>query len=144
MLRQSLVGVVAGAAFLITDGLLNANALAREVYGAYRPIARSSVNALAGSLVDMAYGLILVLLFVTLRHCLPGRTDLKKGISFGVILWFLRVVMRVAGEWVTTTVPGSAHVYSLLAGLAQTLLVAVLIALLLPRPPRADKREITG
>jgi len=144
MLRQSLVGVVAGAAFLITDGLLNANALAREVYGAYRPIARSSVNALAGSLVDMAYGLILVLLFVTLRHCLPGRTDLKKGIFFGVILWFLPVVMRVAGEWVTTTVPGSAHVYSLLAGLAQTLLVAVLIALLLPRPPRADKREITG
>jgi hypothetical protein len=54
--------------------------------------------------------------------------------SFGAMVWFLRAVMKVAGEWITTTVPASAHVYSLVAGLVQMLLVAVLIALLLPQP----------
>jgi len=132
MLRQIVVGLGAGAAFLILDGILNGNPLAREVYAVYRPIARSSVSMVAGSLVDLAYGVILVALFVTLRHCLPGRTKLAKGLSFGALVWFLRVVMRVAGEWVITTVPPSAHVYSLVAGLVQALLVAGLIALLLP------------
>src|SRR5512137_322204 len=119
MLRQIVVGLAAGVAFLVLDGILNANPLAQQVYAVYRPIARPSVNALAGSLIDVAYGLILVALFVTLRHCLPGQTSLMKGVSFGAIVWFLRVVMRVAGEWVTTTVPISAHVYTLLAGLVQ-------------------------
>jgi len=132
MLRQVVVGLVAGVAFLILDGVLNANPVAQRVYAVYRPIARPSVNAAAGSAVDVAYGLILVVLFVTLRHCLPGGTSLTKGMSFGAMVWFLRVVMRVAGEWVMTTVPSSTHAYSLLSGLVQMLFVAGLIALLLP------------
>ena len=35
---------------------------------------------------------------------------------------FLRVCMRVAGEWVITVVPAPAHAYTLVAGLAQALL----------------------
>jgi hypothetical protein len=132
MLRQVVVGLVAGVAFLILDGVLNANPVAQRMYAVYGPIARPSVNAVAGSVVDVAYGLILVALFVTLRHCLPGATSLTKGMSFGAMVWFLRVVMRVAGEWVMTTVPPSTHAYSLLSGLVQMLFVAGLIALLLP------------
>ncbi len=139
MLRQIVVGLVAGVAFLILDGLLNANPVAQRAYAVYRPIARSSVNAAAGSVVDLGYGLILVALFVTLRNSLPGTTSLAKGVSFGVMVWFLRVVMRVAGEWVMTTVPPSTHVYSLVAGLVQLLLVAGLIALLLPGPQTATQ-----
>ncbi len=139
MVRQIGVGLAAGASFLVLDGLLNGNPFAQEVYAAYRPIARSSVNAVAGSLVDVVYGLILVALFMTLRHCLPGRTNLVKGLSFGAMVWFLRVVMRVAGEWVISTVPVSAHVYSLVAGLVQTLFVAEVIAVLLPRQETAPQ-----
>jgi hypothetical protein len=134
MLRIILVGLAAGVAFLITDAVLNANPLAQRLYAAYGPIARSSVNALAGSMVDLAYGVILTGLFVTLWPSLPGETGLVKGLSFGVMVWFLRVVMRVASDWVTTTVPLSTHAYTLAGGLVQILLVAVFIALLLPRP----------
>ena len=144
MLRRILVSFAAGVAFVALDGFLNANPVAQHVYAAYRPIARSSVNALAGALVDLAYGAILVALFVTLRHCLPGRTALMKGVSFGAMVWFLRVVMRVAGEWITTTLPTSAHVYSLAAGLVQMLLVAILIALLLRDPQGATTTHLTG
>jgi hypothetical protein len=133
MVRRIGAGIAAGVAFLGLDGLLNANPIAQQVYLAYRPIARSRVDAVAGSMVDVVYGLVLVALFLRLRHCLPGRADATKGLSFGAIVWFLRVVMRVAGEWIVTTVPPSTHAYTLVAGLVQTLLVAELIALLAPR-----------
>ena len=138
MRRQIIIGLVAGVAFLILDGVLNANPLAQRLYAAYQPIARPSVHALAGSAVDLAYGVILAGLFVMLRPSLPGETSLMKGLSFGVMVWFLRVFMRVAGEWVTTTLPASAHVYTLLAGLMQVLLVTGIIALLLPQPHAAS------
>ena len=139
MLRQILVGLAAGVAFLVLDGLLNANPLAQQVYAVYRPMARSSVNAVGGSLLDIAYGQILVALFVRLRRCLPGQTGLVKGMSFGVMVWFLRVVMRVAGEWVMTTVPVPTHMYSLAAGLVQMLLVCGVVGLLCPEPDTATR-----
>lgn len=132
MRRQILVGLVAGVAFLVLDGILNANPLAQRLYAAYQPIARQSVNAVAGSLIDLAFGMILAGFFSALRTSLPGRSRVTKGLSFGLMVWFLRVCMRVAGEWVVTVVPVEVHAYTLGAGLVQMLIVASLIALLLP------------
>lgn len=137
MLRHALVGLVAGVVFLALDGVLNANPLAQRLYAVYQPIARPTVNALVGSVVDLAYGVILTALFATLRPSLPGHTNLMKALSFGAVVWFLRVFMRVAGEWVTTIVPAPVHAYTLLAGLVQVLIVVCVIALLLPRPHTA-------
>ncbi len=97
MLRQILVGLMAGVAFLLLDGVLNANPMAQRLYAAYQPIARQSVNALAGSAINLAFGVLLAALFSTLRTSLPGRTKVAKALSFGLIVWFLRVCMRVAG-----------------------------------------------
>jgi hypothetical protein len=132
MTRLLIVGLVAGTAFLVTDGILHANPLARRLYAVYRPIARPSVNSLAGSVVDLVYGVVLTALFAILRQRLPGETGLEKAMSFGAMVWFLRVGMRVAGEWVTTTVPAPTHAYTLVAGLVQILLVSIIIAVLLP------------
>jgi hypothetical protein len=132
MLRQTVVGLVGGMAFLILDAALNANPVAQRLYAVYQPIARPSVNALAGSAIDLAYGVILAAVFVTLRSSLPGDASLLKGMSFGLVVWFLRVFMRVAGEWVTTVVPPSTLAYTLLAGLVQVLPVTTIIAVLLP------------
>ena len=59
MLRQILVGLMAGVAFLLLDGVLNANPMAQRLYAAYQPIARQSVNALAGSAINLAFGVLL-------------------------------------------------------------------------------------
>ena len=144
MVRQVLVGLAAGVAFLVLDGVINANPLAQRLYAAYQPIARPSVNAVAGSAIDLAYGVILTFLFAALRGSLPGGSNLAKAVSFGLLVWFLRVCMRVAGEWVITVVPARAHGYTLATGLAQALIVTVIIALLLPSatgtPPRPGSR----
>ena len=142
MLRQILVGLVAGLAFLVLDGVLNANPLAQKLYAAYQPIARVSINAVAGSVIDLVYGVLLVLLFVVLHASLPGQTNLTKALSFALVVWLLRVVMRVAGEWVMTVVPARVHAYTLGAGLLQLVLVACIIALLLPEPHRAGAQAV--
>jgi hypothetical protein len=133
MLRQILVGLAAGVAFLILDGIFSANPLAQQLYAAYQPIARPGVDVIAGSVIDLAYGVALAWLFVTLRASLPGHTRVAKAASFGLIVWFLRVCMRVCGEWVMTVVPARVHAYTLGAGLVQILIVAGIIAWLLPR-----------
>ena len=134
MLQRILAGLVAGVVFLVLDGLINANPIGQRLYAAYRPIARPSVNALAGSLIDLVYGVVLAQIFVVLWPSLPGGTALMKAMSFGLLVWFLRVVMRVAGEWIVTTVPPPAHAYTLVTGLVQLLVVAgILAAFLAPR-----------
>ena len=140
MVRKILVGLLAGVVFLVLDGLINANPLAQRLYAVYQPLARPSVNALAGSAIDLAYGVVLALLFVVLRAGLPGRTAFTKGLAFGLVVWFLRVCMRVAGEWVMMVVPAPTHAYTLLAGLLQILIVTEVIALLLPEARHRETR----
>jgi hypothetical protein len=117
--------------FGILDGLINANPLAVRLYEVFKPLARTKVNMLAGMIIDLAYGFILAGLFLPLYACLPGTGGLLKGISFGVITWFLRVAMNVASQWMMYKVPGKALLYTLLAGLAEMLLLGVLYGLTL-------------
>ncbi len=134
MTRLIVVGLGAGLLFLVLDGVIHANPLAQSLYAAYGPLARPGVNALLGSMIDLAYGLVLAALFVRLRPSLPGRSGVAKRMAFGLVVWFLRVVMNVAGQWITWTVPPSTHVYTLSAGLVQVAAVSVLLgALLTPR-----------
>ena len=66
MWNYVLVSLGAGFLFGILDGVINANRLAQRLYEAYKPIARSSVNAVAGILIDLAYGFVLAALFLLL------------------------------------------------------------------------------
>jgi hypothetical protein len=136
MKRVIAVGLGAGLLFLVLDAVIHANPLALTLYAAYEPLARPEVNALLGSAIDLGYGLILAALFVRLRPSLPGRNGVVKGLAFGVGVWFLRVVMNVAGQWVTWTVGPATHIYTLTAGLLQVSAVSVFLgALLTPRQP---------
>lgn len=134
MLRQVVVGLGAGLLFLVLDGVIHANPLAQGLYAVYEPLARPRVNALLGSAIDLTYGVVLAVIFVRLCPSLPGDTGVTKGLSFGLLVWFLRVVMSAAGEWVTKTTPPATHAYVLLTGLVQIAVVSVFLgALLTPR-----------
>jgi hypothetical protein len=134
MFRQIAVGLGAGLLFLVLDGVIHANPLAQRLYAVYEPLARPRVNALLGSSIDLAYGVVLAVVFVRLLPSLPGSGGVAKGLSFALLVWFLRVVMSVAGEWVTRTTPPATHAYVLLTGLVQVVVVALfLAALLTPR-----------
>jgi len=95
----------------------------------YQPIAKSSVNAPAGLVIDLVYGFVITGIFILLFKSLPGSTGLMRGVSFAVLVWFLRVVMGVVGGWMTLNVPAKLHVYELLTGLGEMGILGVFLGI---------------
>jgi len=131
MLRYVIVSFGSGLLFGVLDALLNANPLAVKLFAVYKPIARSSVNPLAGMAIDIAYGFIMAGIFLLLYQSLPGGSGIVKGLSFGLIAWFFRVVMQAASSWVMFEVPLPTTAYSLAAGLLEMILIGLLYGLTL-------------
>ena len=131
MIGYVLVSIISGILFGVLDGVINANPLAQRLYQAYQPIARASINPLAGILIDLVYVFVLAAVFLLLHKSLPGETGLVKGISFAVLVWFFRVVMYTASQWVMFKVPSEALLYSLVTGLGEMLVLGVLYGLTL-------------
>ena len=131
MIRYIIVSVASGILFGILDGVINSNPLAQRLFEVYKPVAKTSFNPLAGIVIDLAYGFILAAVFLLLYKSLPGETGLLKGISFAFLVWFLRVVMQVASQWVMFNVPNEVLFYSLVAGLGEMLILGLLYGLTL-------------
>lgn len=131
MAAYIIVSIVSGILFAILDGVINANPLAQRLYEIYRPLARTSINPVAGTVIDLAYGFIMAGVFLLLYQSLPGETGLVKGVSFAVLVWFFRVVMSAASQWVMFKVPAAALLYSLAVGLGEMLILGALYGLTL-------------
>jgi len=131
MWNYILISVISGFAFGTMDAIINANPLAQRLMAVYQPIARQSVNMTAGIIIDLLYGFVLAGLFLLLRDSLPGNTGLVKGLSFGLILWFLRVVMYAVTQWMTINLPANTVWYIILSGLLEMLILGALYGLAL-------------
>jgi len=131
MARYIIVSVISGILFGIMDALINANPLARRLYRVYRPIARTTLNPAAGFIIDLVYGFAMAGVFLVLYASLPGGVGLIKGISFAGIVWFFRVVMNTASQWMRFTVPLKSLAYSVLTGLGEMLVLGILYGLVL-------------
>jgi len=131
MLGYIVVSIVSGILFGILDGVINANPLAQRLYQVYKPIAKTSVNPLAGMVIDLVYGFVMAGVFLLLYKSLPGGTELVKGMSFACLVWFFRGVMYTASQWVMFNVPIEALLYSLVTGLGEMLILGVLYGLTL-------------
>jgi len=130
VIRYFLVSVISGLLFGVMDGVINANPLAKRLFEVYQPIARSKLNIQAGIIIDLMYGFALAGLFLLFNKSLPGF-GLLKGISFGLIVWVLRVVMGVASQWMVFNIPLATLGYNLLTGLAEMLVLGLLYGLTL-------------
>jgi len=131
MAKYIIVSVISGILFGVMDGLISANPFTQKLLKIYQPIAKTSINAPAGMVIDLIYGFILAGLFLLLYQSLPGQTGLLKGLSFAAIAWFFRVAMSVASSWMMFNLPASTLVYSLLTGLGEMLVLGILFGLTL-------------
>lgn len=131
MTTYIIVSAVSGILFGILDGLINANPVAQRLYDVYKPISKTSLNIIAGTAIDLAYGFILAAIFLMLYTSLPGENGILKGLSFALLAWFFRVVMSVASTWIMFTVPARTLLYTLFAGLAEMLALGILYGLTL-------------
>ena len=131
MIRYIIASIISGILFGVMDGLINANPLAQRLYEFFKPIAKTSVNIPVGILIDLVYGFVMAGIFVLLYKSLPGGTGLVKGISFALIIWFFRVVMSAASQWMMFNVPVNALIYGLFAGLGEMLILGIFYGLIL-------------
>jgi hypothetical protein len=131
MIVYIIISVISGILFCLLDGVINANPLAQRLYKVYKPIAKISINPLAGIVIDLVYGFAMAGVFLLLYSSLPGETGLIKGVSFAILVWFFRVVMYVASQWVMFTIPMKTLLYSLVAGLGEMQILGVLYGLTL-------------
>ena len=130
MVRYVLVSIGSGVLFGVMDGLLNANPLARNALQVFEPIARKSINVPAGLAIDLVYGFAMAGIFLLLARSLPGE-PWQRGLVFGLIAWFFRVVMQAASQWMMFDVPPGALLYSLAGGLVEMLALGLLYGLTL-------------
>ena len=126
MLRYTVISLVGGLLFGVLDGVLNANPLARSLFDVYQPIARTSINVVAGMIIDLMYGFVLAGMFMLLSPALPGSSGLVKGLGFAAGLWFVRVVMGAASTWIMFNIPARTIAYVTAAGLAEMLALGIL------------------
>ena len=130
-LRSVLVSIGSGVLFGLMDGFIHANPMARRLYKVFDPIARTSINVPAGLLIDLVYGFVLAGGFLLLQAALPGGSGFLKGLVFGGLVWFARVFMQAASQWMMFKVPVKALLYTLIAGLGEMLVLGALYGLFL-------------
>ena len=131
MWRYVIVSVASGILFGVLDGVGHANPLARKLLEAYQPIAKTSVNAIAGVIIDLIYGFIMAAVFLLLYVSLPGRLGIMKGLSYAALIWFFRAVMSAASTWMMFRIPVKTIAYSLVVALVEMLVLGVLYGLTL-------------
>jgi hypothetical protein len=131
MTTYLIISVISGILFGLLDAVINANPLARRLYEVYKPITKTSLNPLVGMVIDLGYGFVMAGVFLLIYPSLPGTTGLVKGVSYALLVWFFRVVMAVASQWMMYKVPGKTLLYTLVAGLAEMLILGVLYGLTL-------------
>ena len=126
MVRYLFVSLINGIVFGVLDGLINANPFAQKMFQIYRPIAKTSINAPVGIIIDLLYGFIMGFIFLILYSALPGNTGLIKGISFALFIWFFRVLMSVVSTWMMFDVPINTLFYTAGTGLIEMLIIGII------------------
>ena len=120
-----IVAIASGILFGVLDALINANPFAQGLLKPFEPITRPRVNFIAGIVIDLFYGFVLAWIFLLLYPSLPGSTGLLKGLAFGVIAWFFRVLMSVLSQWMMFKIPLRTLAYLAISGLIEMLILGL-------------------
>ncbi len=126
MVSYIVVSIVSGILFGVLDGLINGSPLARRLNEFYKPIAKTSINIPIGIIIDLVCGFAMAGIFVLLYSSLPGDAGIVKGIIYALIMWFFRVVMSAASNWMMFKAPAKLLLYNLVAGLGEMLILGII------------------
>jgi hypothetical protein len=80
-----------------------------------------------GPIFELINGFMLALIYAIIHPDLPGQ-GWKKGVSYGLIVWGLRVVMWAFSNYMMTDMPPVLIVITVVTGLIEVLILGVVIA----------------
>jgi len=128
--RLIVTGLVASVLFLVLDmaqGMLG-GWIGTRVFGL--PAAQQAgigAKIKIGLAFELINGFLLALIYATVHACLPGQ-GWTKGLSYGLIVWALRVVMWAFSTYMMTDMAPATIGITVGTGLIEVLILGVVIA----------------
>jgi hypothetical protein len=126
--RLILAGIVASVLFLVLDAVFGVlgGVIAELAFGL--PSGQPDEAKLATGLVfELINGFMLAVIYAIIHPALPGE-GWKRGISYGLIVWGLRVVMWAFSTYMMTDMSPILIGITVLTGLIEMLTICVVIA----------------
>jgi hypothetical protein len=130
--RFLIAGIVASVLFLVLDMAFGmaGGLIATRLFGL--PAAGPpgiEKKARLGLLFEVINGFMLALIYALIHASLPGR-GWVKGISYGLVVWGLRVIMWAFSTYVMTDMSPILIGVNVVTGLVEVLILSVVIALI--------------
>ena len=126
--RFLIAGIVASVLFLVLDAVLGmaGGLIGTRLFGlpAGQPDEAKMMTGLAFELIN---GFMLTTVYTVIHPSLPGR-GLRKGVSYGMIVWGLRVVMWALSTYMMTDMAPASIAISVVTGLIEVLILGLVIA----------------
>ena len=126
--RFLVAGIVASILFLVLDAIFGmlGGLIGMQLFGL--PLEQpSEVKMMIGPIFELINGFMLALIYAIIHPDLPGQ-GWKKGVSYGLIVWGLRVVMWAFSNYMMTDMPPVLIVITVVTGLIEVLILGVVIA----------------
>jgi hypothetical protein len=130
--RLVVAGIVASVLFLVLDMVLGTAGgfIGAEVFGV--PVEQPpgfEAKVKFGLIFELTNGFMLAVIYAVLHPSLPGR-GWKKGISYGFLVWGLRVVMGAFSTYMMTDMSPILIAITVVTGLIEVLILGIAIAVI--------------
>jgi hypothetical protein len=130
--RFLLAGIVASVLFLVLDMALGTAAGFMGATFFDLPFEQPpgiEAKIKFGLIFELINGFMLAAIYAVIHPGLPGR-GWKKGISYGLIVWGLRVVMWAFSTYMMTAMPSILIAITVVTGLIEVLILGIVIAVI--------------
>jgi cellulose synthase/poly-beta-1,6-N-acetylglucosamine synthase-like glycosyltransferase len=143
--RLIVTGIVASVLFLVLDMVLGTAGgfIGAQVFGLpFEQPPGIEAKIKFGLLFEIVNGFMLAVIYAVIHPSLPGQ-GWKKGISYGLIVWGLRVVMWAFSTYMMTDMAPVLIVINVVTGLIEVLILGIVIAVIYKvRRHKYDGRSI--
>ena len=130
--RLAIAGGVASILFLVLDAALGmlGGWIGARLFGLPSTQPEGIASKMAAGLVfELVNGFLLAAIYALIYRCLPGAGWIK-GLSYGLLVWGLRVVMWAFSTYMMTDMSPIAISITVGTGLVEMLVICTAIALL--------------
>jgi hypothetical protein len=144
--RLIVAGIAASVLFLVLDAVLGmaGGFIGAQVFGLpFEQPPGIEAKMKFGLIFELINGFMLAVIYAVIHPSLPGR-GWKKGISYGLIVWGLRVVMWAFSTYMMTDMAPVSIVINVVTGLIEVLILGIVIAVVYKaRRNQHDDRSIS-
>jgi hypothetical protein len=129
--RLLIAGVVASVLFLVLDAAMGmlGGLIGARLFGlpSTQPEGIES-KMIAGLVFELINGFMLAVIYAVIHKCLPGA-GWVKGLSYGLLVWGLRVLMWAFSTYMMTAMSPIAISITVVTGFIEVLIIGVAISL---------------